>query len=151
MLTWGFADAIYPSLVPELSRQSYWWMAVAATIGLFFSIMSRELIQILVANRLKMLIGGITLFVFGGTFETQPAPTTGGKAEVLIAAAGALASATLGALLLVGLFATADKDPALCRRCGLLPRQPELPPKPLLARLPRGTSSSMERCHFHGP
>ncbi len=77
VLTWGFADTIYPSLVPELSRQSYWWMAVAGTIGLFFSIMFRELIQILVANRLKMPIGGITLFVFGGTFETPPAPTSG--------------------------------------------------------------------------
>jgi Zn-dependent protease len=83
--------------------QGYWWMALAATIGLFLSIIFHETAHSLVARHYGMHIRGITLFIFGGVAEMVSEPSSA-RAEFLMALAGPVASLVLAAalFLLVG-------------------------------------------------
>jgi Zn-dependent protease/CBS domain-containing protein len=99
LLTWTLALGIFPTLVPQLSYATYWWMGVAGAIGLFVSIVLHELSHALVARRYDMPIAGITLFIFGGVAELHNEPTNA-KAEFLMAIAGPIASMVLGFVLL---------------------------------------------------
>jgi Zn-dependent protease len=96
LITWTLAAAVFPRITPNLSPVSYWWMAAAATIGLLFSIVFHETAHALVARRYGVPIGGITLFIFGGVAQMEQEPTTP-KSELLMAAAGPLASILLSA------------------------------------------------------
>ncbi|SRR6266702_1549306 len=51
LFAWRLAAGIFPSTVPGLPAATYWWMAVAGTIGLLFSIVFHELSHSLVARR----------------------------------------------------------------------------------------------------
>lgn len=112
LMAWTLAEVIFPFLVPELSAAAYRWMALGGTIGLFFSIIARELAQIVMARRLKVPFGEITLLVFGGYAGTRLTPASLGR-EALVMAAGALTSLVLGATPLLLLFRVADSTTPL--------------------------------------
>ena len=95
-MIWTFGAGVFPEAAPHLAGPTYWWMAVAATIGFFVSIVLHELSHSLVARRYGMPIRGITLFIFGGVAEMEGEPKSA-RGEFLMAAAGPLASFTLGA------------------------------------------------------
>jgi len=97
LITWTLAEAIFPGITPHLAPATYWWMAAAATIGLFFSIVFHETAHSLVARRYGLAIRGITLFVFGGVAEMEQEPSNP-KSEFLMAAAGPAASFLLSAI-----------------------------------------------------
>jgi Zn-dependent protease/predicted transcriptional regulator len=103
LVAWTFAEGVFPELVPNLNWTSYWWMALAATIGLFLSIIFHETAHSLVARHYGMHIRGITLFIFGGVAEMVSEPSSA-RAEFLMALAGPVASLVLAAalFLLVG-------------------------------------------------
>ncbi|HVO15918.1 MAG TPA: site-2 protease family protein [Alphaproteobacteria bacterium] len=92
-LALGFFPEFYGGLPPV----TYWWMAIAAVIGLFFSIVLHELAHSLVARRFGMQMRGITLFMFGGVSEMEQEPPSP-KAEFVMAVAGPIASLLLAAL-----------------------------------------------------
>jgi Zn-dependent protease len=102
LIAWTLAAAVFPAAIPGLGASTYWWMAIAGTIGLLFSIVFHETAHSLVARRYGIEIRGITLFVFGGVAE-MPAEPRSPRAEFLMALAGPVSSLVLSA----GLFALA--------------------------------------------
>ncbi len=108
LVTWSLASAVFPPQLPGLDRATYWWMGVAGTIGLFFSLIFHELSHSLVARRYGLPIRGITLFIFGGVAEMSDEPPSA-KAEFWMALAGPAASIllALSAWALSGLGAEA--------------------------------------------
>jgi Zn-dependent protease/predicted transcriptional regulator len=99
LIAWTLATGVFPSYVAGAAPATYWWMAVAGTIGLFFSIVLHELSHSLVARRFALPINGITLFIFGGVAELDAEPGSA-KAEFLMAVAGPVASMVLGTIAL---------------------------------------------------
>ena len=53
----------------------YWWMGIAATIGLLFSIVFHEMSHSLVARRFDLPIRGITLRVRLRSLRCQASPS----------------------------------------------------------------------------
>jgi len=99
LVGWTLGAGLFPIITPFLPAETYVWMAVAGTIGLFFSIVFHELSHSLVARRFAMPIRGITLFIFGGVAELDHEPTSSGS-EFLMALAGPFVSLALGTALL---------------------------------------------------
>jgi Zn-dependent protease/predicted transcriptional regulator len=97
LISWTMAEAIFPSVAPRLTVATYWWMAIATTIGFLFSIVFHEMSHSLVARHYGMPIRGITLFLFGGVAEMEQEPPSA-KSEFLMAAAGPAASFVLSAV-----------------------------------------------------
>jgi Zn-dependent protease/predicted transcriptional regulator len=96
LVTWTLASGVFPHYYPDLPGTTYWSMAVVGAAGMFFSIIFHELSHSLVARRVGLPIGGITLFLFGGVAEMTDEPPSP-RAEFLMAVAGPVASAVLGA------------------------------------------------------
>lgn len=112
LISWTLAEAVFPYLTPHLTQATYWWMAIATTIGLFFSIVFHEMAHSLVARRYGLPIRGITLFIFGGVAEMEQEPPSP-KAEFLMAVAGPVASFLLSAAFFLLLhLASAASGPA---------------------------------------
>lgn len=97
LISWTMAEAVFPSVAPRLTVATYWWMAIATTIGFLFSIVFHEMSHSLVARHYGMPIRGITLFLFGGVAEMEQEPPSA-KSEFLMAAAGPAASFVLSAV-----------------------------------------------------
>ncbi len=102
LIAWSLAAGVFPGMAPGLPPSTYWWMGIAATIGLLFSIVFHEMSHSLVARRFDMPIRGITLFIFGGVAEMEDEATSP-RGEFLMAVAGPVASGVLG-FLFFGLF-----------------------------------------------
>jgi Zn-dependent protease len=94
LVTWSLAIGLFPAWYEGLPITTYWWMGVAGTIGLFFSLVFHELSHSVVARHYGLLIKGITLFIFGGVAEMEEEPKSA-KTEFLMAIAGPIASFTL--------------------------------------------------------
>jgi len=115
LISWTLAEAVFPGVAPRLTRATYWWMAIATTIGFMFSIVFHEMSHSLVARHYGMPIRGITLFLFGGVAEMEQEPPSA-KSEFLMAAAGPAASFLLsGAFFTLLALAGAWKLPAALR------------------------------------
>ncbi len=97
LISWTLAEGVFPSVTPRLTQATYWWMAIATTIGFLFSIVFHEMSHSLVARHYGMPIRGITLFLFGGVAEMEQEPPSA-KSEFLMAAAGPAASFVLSAV-----------------------------------------------------
>src|SRR5436305_2108800 len=97
LIVWSLATGLFPQTAPGLPANQYWWMGVAGAIGLFGSIVFHELCHSLVANRYRLPMRGITLFIFGGVAEMGGEPQSP-KVEFLMAIAGPIASVVLGVL-----------------------------------------------------
>ena len=100
LIAWSLAQGVFPEIYEGFPPVTYWWMALAAVIGLFFSLILHELSHSLVARRYGLQISGITLFVFGGVAEMEEEPANP-RAEFLMAIAGPLASLALATALRV--------------------------------------------------
>ena len=98
LITWTLAGAVFPGALPGLATATYWWMGIAATIGLLFSIVFHETAHSLVARRYGIEIHGITLFIFGGVAQMAGEPGSA-RAEFLMALAGPVSSLMLAAAL----------------------------------------------------
>lgn len=98
LITWSLATDLFPDAVPGRSAQAYYLMGAVAALGMFASIVFHELAHSLVARQYGIRIAGITLFIFGGVAELEDEPPTP-KSEFLVAIAGPISSAVLGAAL----------------------------------------------------
>jgi len=98
LIAWTLAGAIFPAALPGLSTSTYWWMGIAAAIGLLFSIVFHETAHSLVARRYGIEIKGITLFIFGGVAQMEGEPENA-RSEFLMALAGPVSSLLLSAAL----------------------------------------------------
>jgi Zn-dependent protease/CBS domain-containing protein len=95
LITWSFADAVFPNAFPGLSPTEYWMMGISGALLLFASIVVHELAHSLVARRSGLQMKGITLFIFGGVAEMSEEPPSA-KAEFKMAIAGPLTSVAVG-------------------------------------------------------
>ena len=95
-LTWSLATGYLPEALPGLTDSRYWGMGSVAALLLFLSVLLHELGHSYVAQRYRIPIGQITLFIFGGVAQMRKEPPSP-KAEFLIAIAGPAVSFMLGA------------------------------------------------------
>lgn len=98
-VTWSLATGYLPEALPGLSDSRYWGMGAVAAVLLFVSVLLHELGHSYVAQRYRIPIGQITLFLFGGVAQMRAEPPSP-KAEFLIAIAGPVVSFALGAFCL---------------------------------------------------
>jgi Zn-dependent protease/CBS domain-containing protein len=105
-VTWSLATGYLPDALPGLSDSRYWGMGAIAAVLLFVSVLLHELGHSYVAQRYRIPIGQITLFLFGGVAQMRAEPPSP-KAEFLIAIAGPAVSFALGACSL-GLAAASE-------------------------------------------
>jgi len=96
LITWTFADGVFPAHFKGFSVATYWWMGVGGALGLFASIIFHEFCHSIVARRYGLAMKGITLFVFGGVAEMTEEPDSP-KTEFLMAIAGPASSLILAA------------------------------------------------------
>jgi Zn-dependent protease/CBS domain-containing protein len=96
-IAWALAQGVFPQLYEGFSAAAYWWMALAAIIGLAASIIIHELSHSLVAKALGLPLKSITLFIFGGVAELEEEPKNP-FTEFVMAIAGPAASVVLALL-----------------------------------------------------
>ncbi len=87
LATWSLAQGLFPHYYKGLSKATHWWMGIFGTLGLFGSIIFRELCHSLAARKFGLSMRGITLFIFGGVAEMEDEPPSA-KAEFFIAMRG---------------------------------------------------------------
>jgi Zn-dependent protease len=101
-----WAAAAARLLETRLTERSDLLLGLVASLVLFASVVVHELSHALVARRLHMPIGNITLFLFGGVATILSEPSAPSD-EIKMAAAGPLASFVL-ALVFFGAYALLD-------------------------------------------
>lgn len=96
LVVWTMGRVFFAPQYAEAPRL-LWSLAVAASLLLFISILFHELSHAITSNRLGLRVDRITLFLFGGVAEIDEEPKEP-RSELLIAAAGPVASLALWAL-----------------------------------------------------
>jgi len=109
LITWSLASGLFPEYYKDLPVLFYWLMGAGGAIGLFLSIVVHELAHSLMARKYGIIMAGITLFIFGGVAEMENDPPNP-RAEFFMAIVGPLASALIGAVLLVLTFWAENKS-----------------------------------------
>jgi Zn-dependent protease len=99
-------------VTPDLPFVSYWINGVLAALLLFASVAFHELAHSYVAQKYKLTIESITLFIFGGVAQLKGDPPYP-RAEFWIAVAGPLSSFFLSALFFLLMMSTAGGTRAL--------------------------------------
>ncbi|GAC1637549.1 MAG: site-2 protease family protein [Candidatus Acidiferrum sp.] len=94
LLTWNIVDQ-YSEKHPNWSMNQHWIAGVATSLLLFASVIFHEMAHSLVAQRYKIKVISITLFIFGGVARIERDPSKAIQ-EFNIAVAGPLASFFLG-------------------------------------------------------
>jgi len=94
LIAWTLASGIFPDTNPGLSHATYVWMAIAASILFFASLLLHELGHAVQARRDGMEIDGITLWLFGGVARFKGMFPSAG-AEFRIAVAGPAVTAVI--------------------------------------------------------
>ncbi len=97
LITWLLSSRYFPQVTPDLPFVSYWVSGVMAALLLFASVAFHELAHSWVAQKYKLKIESITLFIFGGVAQLKGEPPHP-RAEFWIAVAGPLSSFFLSAL-----------------------------------------------------
>jgi Zn-dependent protease len=101
----------YMEKVPDLAPLTYFVLGLVSALVFFACIVLHEMGHALVARAVGIPIRGITLFLFGGVAELEDEPKSA-RSEFLMAIAGPVVSAVLGAAFLVlGAAATALQWP----------------------------------------
>lgn len=91
LITWLLSSRYFPQVTPDLPFVSYWVSGTLAALLLFASVAFHELSHSWVAQRYKLKIESITLFIFGGVAQLKGEPPHP-RAEFWIAIAGPLSS-----------------------------------------------------------
>lgn len=97
LIALSLARGFFPALYAGWPEATYWWMAAAGIVGVFFSIVIHELSHSIAARAFGMEMKGITLFLFGGIAEMEREPPSP-KAEFIMAIAGPAISFVLAIL-----------------------------------------------------
>jgi len=92
----SYATQYLPELYAGLPESTYWAMAITLTLGLFGSVVLHEVSHALAARHYRLVMDGITLFIFGGVAEMIDEPPHP-RAEFVVAVAGPAASLAIGA------------------------------------------------------
>lgn len=95
LLSWSLAANYYPAEFKHWPAYLYWLMGSVTSILLFASVLLHELGHSFVAQRFKLPVKSITLFIFGGVAQISSEPRSA-WAEFWIAIAGPVVSFTLG-------------------------------------------------------
>ena len=112
LITWSLSSRYFPIAAPDLPIASYWVKGVLAALLLFASVAFHELAHSYVAQKYKLTIESITLFIFGGVAQMKGEPPHP-KAEFWIAIAGPLSSFFLSAFFYILMMNTAGGSKAL--------------------------------------
>ncbi len=112
LITWLLSSRYFPQVTPDLPFVSYWVSGILAALLLFASVAFHELAHSWVAQRYKLNIESITLFIFGGVAQLKGEPPHP-RAEFWIAIAGPLSSFFLSALFFFLTMNTAGGSKAL--------------------------------------
>ena len=118
LVTWSLATGVLPEELPGLEAGRYWGMGGVAAVLMFLSVLLHELGHSYVAQRYRIPIERITLFLFGGVAMMRKEPPHP-RAEFLIAVAGPVVSFVLAAVCLALLF-LAESAPADAQPHGLM-------------------------------
>lgn len=97
LITWSLSAFYFPKAAPDLPTASYWIKGTLAALLLFASVAFHELAHSFVAQRYKISIESITLFIFGGVAQMKGEPPHP-KAEFRIAIVGPLSNFLLAVL-----------------------------------------------------
>src|SRR4030065_1685633 len=97
LITWMLSSRYFPQVTPDLPFVSYWIRGALAALLLFASVAFHALAQSHVAQKYKLTIESITLFIFGGVAQLKGDPPHP-RAEFWIAIAGPLSSFFLSGL-----------------------------------------------------
>ena len=86
LITWSLSSYYFPEAAPDLPRISYWLKGILAAILLFASVAFHELAHSYVAQRYRMTILSITLFIslYGGVVIALVQGTAGGLVFFLL-------------------------------------------------------------------
>lgn len=112
LITWMLSSHYFPQVTPDLPFVSYWIRGALAALLLFASVAFHELAHSYVAQKYRLTIESITLFIFGGVAHLKgdsPHP----RAEFWIAVAGPLSSFFLSAVFFILMMNTAGGTEAL--------------------------------------
>src|SRR3972149_1379865 len=112
MITWSLTSRYFPIAAPDIPIASYWVKGVLAALLLFASVAFHELAHSYVAQKYKLTIESITLFIFGGVAQMKGRPPHP-RAEFWIAIAGPLSSFFLSAVFFLLMLSTAGGIRAL--------------------------------------
>src|ERR1700730_9305909 len=99
LFAWS-ATVVAPLLDPKLGKAGVIELGLVYALLLFASVVIHELAHAIVARRLGIPIGNITLFLFGGVASIKREPGSPAD-ELKMAAAGPAASAVLALLCLL--------------------------------------------------
>ncbi|MBW6503488.1 site-2 protease family protein [bacterium] len=112
LITWMLSSHYFPQVTPDLPFVSYWIRGALAALLLFASVAFHELAHSYVAQKYRLTIESITLFIFGGVAHLKgdsPHP----RAEFWIAIAGPLSSFFLSAVFFLLMMNSAGGTEAL--------------------------------------
>jgi len=112
LITWLLSSRYFPQVTPDLPFVSYWINGVLAALFLFASVAFHELAHSYVAQKYRLTIESITLFIFGGVAQLKGEPPHP-RAEFWIAIAGPLSSFILSAFFFILTMNTAGGAKAL--------------------------------------
>ena len=74
LITWLLSSRYFPQVTPDLPFVSYWVSGALAALLLFASVAFHELAHSYVAQKYKLTIESITLFIFGGVAQLKGDP-----------------------------------------------------------------------------
>jgi len=112
LITWLLSSRYFPQVTPDLPFVSYWVSGVMAALLLFASVAFHEFAHSWVAQKYKLKIESITLFIFGGVAQLKGEPPHP-RAEFWIAVAGPFSSFFLSALFFFLMMNTGGGTKAL--------------------------------------
>lgn len=105
-VTVGFAD-VFRTSVDGADGATPYLLAFAFAVLSLLSVLGHELGHVIAALALGLRVRRVFIFLLGGVSEIQPEPTRAGQ-EIMVSAAGPLASAGIGAVAWLGTLATAQ-------------------------------------------
>lgn len=91
LVTYSLSYGYFPLALPGLKHVYYWMMGLSSAVLLFVCLVLHELAHSIVAERNKLPISKITLFIFGGVAHMEKEPPSP-KVEFKMAVAGPLMS-----------------------------------------------------------
>jgi len=112
LLTWTLAVSYFPAEFASWPKAEYWLVGAATAIMLFVSVVLHELGHSVVAQRYRIVVRRITLFIFGGVSDIASEPPSA-SAEFWIAIAGPVVSFGLAGIFALLAPATSGVQPLL--------------------------------------